>query len=45
VEGPAAPTGAIGLSCRIYGHGSVREGVPPVDLIRRAVSNAKEAPR
>lgn len=45
VEGPAVVTGAIGLSCRTYVHGSVREGVPPVEVIRRAVSNAKEASR
>lgn len=32
---------AIGLSCRTYFCDSIREGVPPVELIRRAVRNAK----
>jgi len=42
VEGRAPAPGAIGLSCRTYVHGSVREGVPSVELIRLAVRNAKE---
>ena len=29
--------GTVGLSCRTYFYNSVREGVPPADLIRRAV--------
>lgn len=32
--------GPAGLSCRTYMHGSVREGVPPVEIIRRAVRDA-----
>jgi len=44
VEGPET-AGAIGLSCRTYMHGSLLEGVPPIEVIRRAIRNAREASR
>ena len=40
VEGQATPTGNIGLSCRTYRQGSNLEGLPPVEVIRRAVRAA-----
>ena len=42
VEG-GAPGGA-GLSCRTYVSGSVREGVPSLDVLRRAVRSAAGEP-
>ena len=44
VEGTPAP-GAFGLSCRTYLDGSVLQGIPAVEVIRRAVRNAKESPQ
>lgn len=44
VEGTIAPK-AVGFSCRVYMQGSVREGVPPVEVIRCAVRKAKESSR
>lgn len=38
VEG--SPPGVAGLSCRTYLNGSIREGVPSFEVIRRAVQNA-----
>jgi hypothetical protein len=43
VEGLAPLTGAVGLTCRAYLHGSVREGVPPAEMIRRAIRNARKS--
>ncbi len=37
-------TGAFSLSCRLY-PGSLRIGLPPVDLVRRAVAEAKDGAR
>lgn len=34
---------AVGLCCRTYVQGSVREGIPSVGLIRFAIQNAKAA--
>jgi hypothetical protein len=39
----SASSGVIGLCCRTYLYGSVREGVPPADVIRRAIRTAREA--
>lgn len=44
IEDPPA-AGTIGLSCRVYMHGSIPEGIPPVEAIRRALRKAKETPR
>lgn len=43
VEGSEAEPGSVGLSCRTYVHGGVRDGVPPVEIIQRAVRSAKRA--
>lgn len=40
VEVSTGTTPPAGLSCRTYMHGSVREGVPPVEAIRRAIRDA-----
>jgi hypothetical protein len=40
VEASSVATQAAGLTCRTYMDGSVREGVPPVEVIRRAVRDA-----
>lgn len=40
VEASEAVTGPVGLSCRTYMYGSAREGLPPVEVIRRAVRSA-----
>jgi len=37
-------TGAFALSCRLY-PGSLRIGLPPVELVRRAVAEANEGAR
>lgn len=42
VEGPAATPGAAGLICRVYRSGLRREGIPPADLIRRAIRRARD---
>ena len=41
IEGTSV-AGMVGLSCRTYMHGSVREGIPSVEVIRCALRNAKE---
>lgn len=41
VEAPLDVESPTGLSCRTYVDGVIREGVPPIGLIRRAVGHAK----
>lgn len=36
-----SPTEAFALSCRLY-HGSFRIGLPPIELVRRAVAEARD---
>ena len=43
VEGPLAAGGAVGLSCRTYMNGALREGIPPAEVIRDAIRKAKDA--
>jgi hypothetical protein len=43
LETSPEPSGSNGLCCRTYLEGSVREGIPPIELIRRAVRNARES--
>jgi hypothetical protein len=42
VERPLAAQGAVGLSCRMYMNGLVREGIPPAELIRNAIRKARD---
>ena len=41
IEGSETAPGPVGLSCRTYMYDGVREGVPPAEVIRRAVRIAK----